>query len=207
MTLSRFTTGPHHGDLLPRPFVVTSQWGIAWEVAHLLLKIPFAHESSVGLPLMVVWVAALVGAWLGVRWLVAPAALMGIVSVFWIAALHIGVEVPSDLTQLWPLLHDSPRLSIVIVYAALMAAGIVLGLVNIWTVRAALHAAGASRLAFALVVAALLLIGGLVTFAADVAKGSGSATSAILLRDVVVALVPGVLVAFPMRYPSRRVLL
>jgi len=149
---------------LPRPFLVTSLLGLVWGVAHVALKAPTLHQSSVGLPLSVAWVITLAAAWRSRDrpWLAPLAALLGIVSCYWLAIMHVGVEIPGTFSY-WPQVAGTPRLLWDMAYAVLLCIGIVLGLANIWTVRALLH----RPVAFGAIVSIALLAAGAAAVAAD----------------------------------------
>lgn len=140
--------GAPYTEPLPRSYLLSSWLGVAWGVAHVALKAPTLHEGSIGLPLTLAWVVALVAARRGRRTPRAPrtlqtlpvAAALGIVGCYWLAAMHVGIEVPGTFYY-WDQVAGAPRLLWNMAYAALMCVGIVLGLANVWTVRAALRRA------------------------------------------------------------------
>jgi len=153
-----------HAAPLPRPFLVTSLLGLLWGMAHVALKAATLHQSSVGLPLTIAWAIALATAWRGdQRARLAPlAALLGIVSCYWLAMMHVGIEIPGTFSY-WPQVAGTPRLLWDMAYAVLLCAGIAVGLVNIWTIRALLH----RPVAFGAIVTIALLAAGAVAVAVD----------------------------------------
>lgn len=187
---------------LPRSFVVTSQLGLLWGVAHVLLKEVWAHQATVGAPLTFLWAAALYAAVRRRdRVSALAAAVVGVVACYWLAALHVGIEVPGNLIFLWSLLPAYPRLKLDILYGALLSLGIVLGAVNLWTVRALMRQVDVAPRGFALFVGAALLAAGVVAIRVDT---SGSARE-FWMRDILVALVPVVVLWPCFRTHSRDV--
>ncbi len=182
---------------LPRSFVVTSVWGLVWGVAHVALKEVWLHQATVGLPLTLLWAAALYAAVRRRdRGSALSAAVLGVVACYWLAALHIGIEVPGNLFSLWPLLPSYPRLKLDILYGALLTMGLLLGLVNLWTIRGLTRRLGASPRVFALSLSAVLLAAGAVALRVDTSGSSPERWT----RNILVAVGP-LVVLWP--YPPR----
>jgi len=185
---------------LPRPFLVTSLLGLVWGVAHVALKAPTLHQSSVGLPLSVAWAITLAAAWRSRDrpWLAPLAALLGIVSCYWLAIMHVGVEIPGTFSY-WPQVAGTPRLLWDMAYAVLLCIGIALGLANIWTVRALLH----RPVAFSVIVTIILLTASAVAIVIDPAAVGHRHERAP--RVTLFALIPAAVILAPAGpWPARR---
>lgn len=197
--------GAPYTEPLPRSYLLSSWLGVAWGVAHVALKAPTLHEGSIGLPLTLAWVVALVAARRGRRTPRAPrtlqtlpvAAALGIVGCYWLAAMHVGIEVPGTFYY-WDQVAGAPRLLWNMAYAALMCVGIVLGLANVWTVRAALRRARIAPVRFGAAVGLLLLAAGALSLALDARAGTVDSPDR-WLEVVAFALIPAALLALPIR--------
>ncbi len=181
---------------LPHPFVRSSLLGLAWGVAHVLLKIPFAHESSVGLPMTLAWGVAFWAAWRGwkARWTTLLAVALGIVSCYWLAVMHVGAEISPAFLALWPQISSRRVLVVSVAYTALLCAGIAIGFANTWTARLALRNAGVSPRLTGIAVGVLLIPAGMFAFAID-----HHLTPHRQVVAVAAALVPAVLLSLPLR--------
>ncbi len=193
----RLSLARRQGVLTPA-FLLSSLLGIVWLVAHNALKLLFFHESSVGWPLALVWAAAYVIVFGGnCRWMVAPIVALGVISCYWLAVMHVGIEVPDDLF-LWPLLSAYPRLLSNIVYGALLTGGIVVGLVNIWTAVPVLRrTSGVSPRRFGLVMGAILLVAGAVAIEVD--RSPAGHAPERWARIVAFAVIPALIMSVPRR--------
>ncbi len=137
--------GPTTGGALPREQGVSRAYrgstilGIAWLLAHNVLKIITFHLVSLGWPLAFAWAISYAIARRGER-MAAVTAALGIAACYWVAVVHVGVEIPRDML-LWTTAPLTVQTTLRVAYAALACLGIAIGLANVWAAAAVLRRA------------------------------------------------------------------
>jgi len=187
--------------VVARAYHTSTVAGIAWLLAHNVLKVITFHLVSIGWPLAFAWTVSYAAAARGNRLWAAGAAALGIAACYWVAVVHVGVEIPRDLL-LWATAPLTVHTALRMAYAALACLGIAIGLVNVWAAAPILRRATTLPSGWiALATGGALLIVGVASSAID----PHAAVAPYRNADIVVfAAVPPLVMALASRRASVR---